>query len=130
MQLDATLTAAQQNVLNHLAAGKSVAETAELCGVHRNTIANWRREIPAFTIQLDEAIHERTLLFQETGARRNCRFTHNPAQRKSLAVGPPPRRSDRSQNGDPVPTQEFRTKPHKRAHRRTPDQIGFVHSRR
>jgi len=59
------LTAAQQNVLNHLAAGKSIAETADLCGVHRNTIANWRRDIPAFTAQLDQAVRERAFLFQE-----------------------------------------------------------------
>jgi hypothetical protein len=54
VQLEATLTAA----------GKSVAQTAELCGVHPKTIANWRRDIPAFTAQLDEAIRERTLHFQ------------------------------------------------------------------
>jgi DNA-binding transcriptional MerR regulator len=59
------LTAAQQNVLNHLAAGKSISEAAELCGVHRNTIANWRRQTPAFTTLLNEAVRERALFFQE-----------------------------------------------------------------
>jgi hypothetical protein len=61
----ATLTAVQSNVLNHLAAGRSIAEAAGLCGVHRNTVANWRRTIPAFTTLLNEAVRERTAAWQE-----------------------------------------------------------------
>ena len=65
-------TAPQQNltdthykVLNHLISGVSISEAARLAGVHRNTVTNWRRQIPAFAQLLNEALQERSLLFRE-----------------------------------------------------------------
>src|ERR1700692_866396 len=59
------LTDAQYKVLNHLIDGISISEAARAVGVHRNTVTNWRRQIPAFAQLLDEAMQERDLLFRE-----------------------------------------------------------------
>jgi transposase-like protein len=59
------LTDAQYKVLNHLIDGISISEAARAAGVHRNTVTNWRRQIPAFAQLLDEALHERAVLFSE-----------------------------------------------------------------
>jgi uncharacterized protein YecA (UPF0149 family) len=65
MQPTEQLTAAQYKVLNHLIAGISITEAARLAGVHRNTVTNWRRQIPTFATLLNEALQERALLFRE-----------------------------------------------------------------
>ena len=59
------LTEPQYKVLNHLIAGISISEAARLAGVHRNTVTNWRRQIPAFSTTLEEALEERRGLFRE-----------------------------------------------------------------
>ena len=64
MQTEATLSPIQQKVLYHLAQGDSITATAQATGVHRNTIANWRRDLPTFNHALDEAVRERALFFQ------------------------------------------------------------------
>jgi transposase-like protein len=62
------LTPIQQKVLEFLADGASTTAAAETAGVHRNTIANWRRTIPAFNSALDEALRDRALLQRESAA--------------------------------------------------------------
>jgi hypothetical protein len=64
-QPDATLTPIQQDVLNLLATGSSLTDAATGAGVHRNTIMNWRRTIPAFTTLLDQATRDRAQLIQD-----------------------------------------------------------------
>jgi transposase-like protein len=61
MQTEAILTPLQLQVLDRLTQGDSITTAAQTTGVHRNTIANWRREVPAF----HQAIRERSLLAQE-----------------------------------------------------------------
>ena len=43
-----SLTPVQQQVLDLLSSGTSVGEAARQAGIHRNTIANWRRDSSAF----------------------------------------------------------------------------------
>jgi preprotein translocase subunit SecA len=52
-------------VLDALAVGASITQAAAEAGVHRNTIANWRRETVNFEIALNNATYERTLYFRE-----------------------------------------------------------------
>jgi transposase-like protein len=59
------LTDAHYKVLNHLLAGISISDAARAAGVHRNTVTNWRRQVPAFAQLLNEALNERALLFRE-----------------------------------------------------------------
>jgi transposase-like protein len=59
------LTDAQYKVLNYLLSGISISDAARAAGVHRNTVTNWRRQIPAFATLLNEALAERALLFRE-----------------------------------------------------------------
>ena len=59
------LTAQQYKVLNHLIAGISISQAARIAGIHRNTVTNWRRQIPAFSVLLNEALEERDLLISE-----------------------------------------------------------------
>ncbi len=58
------LTFAQELVIDMLSTGASVAAAAEAAGVHRNTIANWRRTVPAFTRDLASAQYDRCLHFR------------------------------------------------------------------
>ena len=64
MQLNPDPTAQQQQVLVLLAQGKSINAAAEAVGIHRNTIANWRRSSESFrnhwhTMQYEQAMHWR-----------------------------------------------------------------------
>jgi len=45
---DPTLTPLQNQVINLLAQGCTITEASGRTGIHRNTIGNWRRAVPAF----------------------------------------------------------------------------------
>jgi len=62
---DPTLTAEQHHVLALLAEGRSLAEAAAQSGVHRNTVRNWRRTVPAFARECELAIREQALVWHE-----------------------------------------------------------------
>src|ERR1700676_4148443 len=62
---DPTLTPDQHHVLALLAEGLSVTAAAEAVGVHRNTIRNWRRSVPAFAREIEFAIREQALVWHE-----------------------------------------------------------------
>ncbi len=51
-------TAQQIRALEIISGGASISEAAYALEVHRNTIGNWRRNIPAFAQELDFAIAE------------------------------------------------------------------------
>ena len=57
----------QQHILCLLAGGQTITEAAAAVGVHRNTVSNWRRGLPAFrqqlaSVQYDQAMHWRDQL--------------------------------------------------------------------
>jgi transposase-like protein len=52
-------------VIDALSSGVTVTEAATLAGVHRNTINNWRRTIPAFQQALADAQDDRAMLVRE-----------------------------------------------------------------
>jgi transposase-like protein len=52
-------------VLDALAVGASLTQAAAEAGVHRNTIANWRRETLNFQMALTNAQYDRALAFRE-----------------------------------------------------------------
>jgi hypothetical protein len=58
-------TPQQHHVLSLLAAGRSFTAAAEAAGVHRNTIANWRRAIPSFANAFEKAARDQARAFQE-----------------------------------------------------------------
>ena len=60
-----TLTPAQQQVLTLLANGSTASAAAEQAGIHRNTIANWRRSSPAFAREFYSLRYERALHWRE-----------------------------------------------------------------
>jgi SEC-C motif len=60
-----TLSPIQEQVIAHLATGLSFTAAAEAAGVHRNTIANWRREIPSFATAFEKAARDQARAFQE-----------------------------------------------------------------
>jgi hypothetical protein len=55
----------QTLALDAIAAGASLTQAADQAGVHRNTIANWRRANIGFQLALCNAQYDRTLLFRE-----------------------------------------------------------------
>jgi SEC-C motif len=55
----------QHRVLSLLAVGLSFTAAAEAAGVHRNTIRNWRREIPSFATAFEQAARDQARAFQE-----------------------------------------------------------------
>jgi Homeodomain-like domain len=65
---DPTLTPAQHDVLSLLAQGASITEAAAAADVHRNTVANWRRTVPAFARELEFAGRERSLFWHDQAA--------------------------------------------------------------
>jgi transposase-like protein len=65
---DPTLTPQQHHVLSLLAQGVSITAAAAAVGVHRNTVANWRRTVPAFARELDYACRERSLYWHDQAA--------------------------------------------------------------
>jgi uncharacterized protein YecA (UPF0149 family) len=62
---DPTLTPDQHHVLALLAEGQSLTAAAEAVGVHRNTIRNWRRSVPAFAREIEFAVREQALVWHE-----------------------------------------------------------------
>ncbi len=59
------LTPKQEQVLTLLAEGCTVTAAAEQTGIHRNTIANWRRAYPEFQDTLAAAQFEHALYWRE-----------------------------------------------------------------
>ena len=62
---DSTLTADQHHVLALLAEGHSLTDAAEIVGIHRNTIRNWRRAAPAFAREAEFAVREQALAWHD-----------------------------------------------------------------
>jgi uncharacterized protein YchJ len=62
---DYGLTSQQFTVICALSNGATAAGAAEQAGVHRNTIANWRRNTLPFQYALAHAQYDRALLFRE-----------------------------------------------------------------
>jgi hypothetical protein len=63
--IDHNLTDVQYNVLNYLASGLSISEATRAAGVQRNTVTNWRYEVPGFAALFQEALAERAIIFRE-----------------------------------------------------------------
>ena len=62
---DYGLTSQQLTIICALSNGATAADAAEQAGVHRNTIANWRRNALPFQYALAHAQYDRALLFRE-----------------------------------------------------------------
>ena len=62
---DAALSPQQLQVICALSEGMNSTDAAAKAGVHRNTIANWRRNSLFFRESLADAQYDRTLLFRE-----------------------------------------------------------------
>jgi transposase-like protein len=62
---DSTLTPAQHRILSLLAQGASINQAAAAAGIHRNTVANWRRTVPAFAREFEFAARERALFWHD-----------------------------------------------------------------
>ena len=60
-----TLTPEQHHVLALLADGLSIIAAANLAGVHRNTVRNWRRTVPAFAREIEFAVREQAIVWNE-----------------------------------------------------------------
>jgi len=60
-----TFTDQQTIALDAIAAGASITNAADQAGVHRNTIANWRRTNIGFNLALCNAQYDRALLIRE-----------------------------------------------------------------
>jgi transposase-like protein len=63
--LDRILTPEQLIVISALSSGATMTEAAEEAGIHRNTIANWRRNQLPFQHALAEAQYDRALYYRE-----------------------------------------------------------------
>jgi hypothetical protein len=66
---DPTLTPQQHRIVSLLAAGQSITQAADSENLHRNTIANWRRTIPAFARELEFAQREQRQYWHEQATR-------------------------------------------------------------
>jgi transposase-like protein len=62
---DETLTTEQLAVINALAEGMNMTDAAAQAGVHRNTIANWRRNSISFRDALADAQYDRAQLCRD-----------------------------------------------------------------
>ena len=62
---DSSLTPAQHKVLALLADGRSIIDAAAAAGVHRNTVRNWRRALPAFAREAEWAAREQALAWHD-----------------------------------------------------------------
>jgi hypothetical protein len=65
---DPTLSPVQHQVLSLLTQGVSTSAAAEAAGVHRNTVATWRRTGPAFARELEFAARERSMFWHDQAA--------------------------------------------------------------
>jgi hypothetical protein len=63
--LDHTLSAQQLAVICALSSGANMTAAAQQAGVHRNSIANWRRNFLPFQRALADAQYDRALYFRE-----------------------------------------------------------------
>ena len=59
------LTAQQLQVVDALSNGATLTDAAAQAGIHRNTIANWRRNSDGFPEALTHAHHDRALLYRD-----------------------------------------------------------------
>jgi uncharacterized protein YecA (UPF0149 family) len=59
------ITTQQLQVINALSSGATIAEAAADAGIHRNTIAYWRRTLLPFREALSHANYEKALAFRE-----------------------------------------------------------------
>jgi hypothetical protein len=59
------LTTQMSRVIDALSSGANLTDAAAQAGVHRNTIANWRSNSPAFRQALAQAQSDRELLYRE-----------------------------------------------------------------
>ena len=66
---DPTLNPQQHRIISLLAAGNSITQVATSENLHRNTIANWRRTIPAFARELEFALREQRQYWHEQATR-------------------------------------------------------------
>jgi hypothetical protein len=66
---DPTLTPQQHRIIALLAAGNSITQAAAAENLHRNTIANWRRTVPAFARELEFALREQRQYWHEQATR-------------------------------------------------------------
>ncbi len=62
---DAALSPQQLQIIHALSDGMSSTDAAAQAGVHRNTIANWRRNSLFFREALADAQYDRALLFRD-----------------------------------------------------------------
>ena len=62
---DSSLTQTQQQVLALLADGRSITDAAAAAGVHRNTVRNWCRALPAFAREAECAVRAQAVAWQD-----------------------------------------------------------------
>ena len=62
---DPTLTPLQHRVITRIASGQSITQASAEENIHRNTVAYWRRTIPAFARELEFATREQRLYWHE-----------------------------------------------------------------
>ena len=60
-----SLTSTQEQVIALLSAGSTVTAAAAAAGIHRNTIANWRRSSSEFRQAFQDALMEKAELWRE-----------------------------------------------------------------
>ncbi|MGA2443498.1 MAG: helix-turn-helix domain-containing protein [Tepidisphaeraceae bacterium] len=65
---DSHLSDRMFQVIDALSSGANLTEAAATAGVHRNTIANWRRNFPQFQQALAHAQSDRDFIFRERAA--------------------------------------------------------------
>jgi hypothetical protein len=63
--IDSGLSSQQLEVIDALSSGATLTDAAGQAGVHRNTIAYWRRNSPSFLAAMAHAQYDRTLIFRE-----------------------------------------------------------------
>jgi hypothetical protein len=66
---DPTLTPQQHRSVSLLAQGDTITQAAAAENLHRNTIANWRRTVPAFARELEFALREQRQYWHEQATR-------------------------------------------------------------
>ena len=62
---DSGLSPQQLEVIDALSSGANLSDAAAQAGLHRNTIAYWRRNFPRFHVALAHAQYDRALMFRE-----------------------------------------------------------------
>ena len=62
---DPTLTPLQHRIITRIASGQSITQSALAENIHRNSVAYWRRTIPAFARELEFASREQRLYWHE-----------------------------------------------------------------